>query len=176
MLCFQRIFWTSERTFPSITQVFRPSMPKEVKYSVPVSAFGRLAVNSSNSADNTGKSMPVNTRSMQRLSSTPQGSSGQVRPGASRGTPQYNVSQSAMHKAGISNNVESSDEDTEDDEDEENEGGAGNENDESDSDEDDSGDDVDPASEVREIFAIAEPSGLVPAELEDNKPGMNLAS
>jgi hypothetical protein len=141
-------------------------MPKEAKFSVPVSAFGRLAVKSHNSADNSGKGMPVNTRSMQRLSSTPQGS----RPGASRGTPQYSISQSAMNTISTSNdNVESSDEDTEDDDEEE-----GDE--ESESEEDDSDDEDDPASQVRAIFAIAEPSGLVPAELEDNEPGMNEAS
>jgi hypothetical protein len=141
-------------------------MPKEVKYSVTVSAFERLAVKSNG--------MPVNTRSMQRLSSTPQGSSSQARPGASRGTPQY-----AMTPAGTSNaNVESSDEDTdEDDDEEEEEGDAGDEsNDSSDAESDDSDDEDDPASEVREMFAIAEPSGLAPVELERNQVGNNEAS
>jgi hypothetical protein len=84
--------------------------------------------------------------------------------------PQYSISQSAMNTISTSNdNVESSDEDTEDDDEEE-----GDE--ESESEEDDSDDEDDPASQVRAIFAIAEPSGLVPAELEDNEPGMNEAS
>jgi hypothetical protein len=142
-------------------------MPKEAKYSAPVSAFGRLAVKSHNSTDNSGKGMPVNTRSMQRLSSTPQGSL----PGASRETPRYSVSQSAMNTISSTSNVnvESSDEDTEDDDEEEGD-------DESESEEDDSDDEDDPAGQVRAIFAIAEPSGLVPAELEDDEPGMNEAS
>jgi len=150
-------------------------MPKEAKYSVPVSAFERLAVKSHNSVDNSGQGMPVNTRSMQRLSSTPQGSSSQMRPG---GTPQYGISRNAMSTIGTSNvNVESSDEETEDEEDSGEEGDAGNDdNDGSDAESDDSDDEDDPESEVREIFAIAEPSGLVPSELEDDEPGMNETS
>jgi TATA-binding protein-associated factor Taf7 len=149
-------------------------MPKEAKSSVPVSAFGRLAVKSNTSIDTSGRGMPVNTRSMQRLSSTPLGSSGQIRPGVSRGTPQYSISQSAMNTVGGSNdNVESSEEDTESDDDSGEEGGA--ENDGSDADSDDSDDENDPESEVRKIFAVAEPSGLVPSELEDDEPGMNEA-
>jgi TATA-binding protein-associated factor Taf7 len=153
-------------------------MPKEANYSVPISAFGRLAVKNNTSIDNSGRGMPVNTRSMQRPSNTPQGPPGQVRPGVSRGTPQYSISQSAMNTVGTSNdNVESSDEDTDDDEDSEQEGDAGNDgNDGSDAESDDSDDEDDPEGEVRKIFAIAEPSGLVPSELEDDEPGMNEAS
>ena len=124
--------------------------------------------------------MPVNTRSMQRLSSTPQGPSSQMRPGASRGNPQYSVHQSTIPTTGTSNDSdESSDEDTEDedDNDEEEEGGAGNESDDgSDSESDDGAGKDDPESEVRQMFAIAEPSGLVPAELERNQAGINGAS
>jgi hypothetical protein len=149
-------------------------MPKEAKYSAPVSAFERLAVGSHNSGDNRGQGMTVNTRSMQRLSSTPQGSSSQMRPG---GTPQYSISRNAMSTIGNSNdNVESSDEDTEDEDDSgEEEEDAGNDNNEgSDAESDDSDDEDDPASRVQEIFAIAEPSGLVPDE--PNQTGLNEAS
>lgn len=149
-------------------------MPKEAKYSVAVSAFERLAVESHNSVDNSGQGMPVNTRSMQRLSSTPQGSSSQMRPG---GTPQYSVSRNAMSTIGNSNdNVESSDEDTEDEGDsgeEEDDADNGN-NEGSDAESDDSGDEDDPASRVQDIFAIAEPSGLVP--YEPTQTGVNEVS
>jgi hypothetical protein len=146
-------------------------MPKEAKYSVPVSAFERLAVESHNSGDNRGQGMTVNTRSMQRLLSTPQGSSSQMRPG---GTPQYSISRNAMSTIGNSNdNVESSDEDEDDSGEEEED--AGNDNNEgSDAESDDSDDEDDPASRAREIFAIAEPSGLVPDE--PNQTGLNEAS
>jgi len=147
-------------------------MPKEPQYSVPTSAFGRLEVKGQNSTGNSEWNMPVNTRSMQRLSSTPQGPSSQVRPGASRGMPQYRVSQSAMMATGISSDAdESSDEGTEDeddDEEEDEEGGDG-----SDAESDDSDDDDDPTTEIRQIFAIAEPSGLVP---EVEQAGVNEAS
>jgi hypothetical protein len=149
-------------------------MPQEAKYSVPVSAFGRLAVKSNTSVDNSGRGMPVNTRSMQRLSST-QGSPDQVRTG---GTPQYSISRNAMSTTGTSNdNIESSDEGTEDEDDSgEEEDGADNHNNESDAESDDSDDEDDPTSQVRSMFAIAEPSGLVPVELERGQAGVNEAS
>lgn len=148
-------------------------MPKQSKQSTPASILGRLPVRSSHPVtNNSGRNMPPTTRSMQqqRLSTAPQGSLPSVRAISTRNAPQPGTAQRMTASTNSRDGPESSDDEEDDDDDDDGEGSGDDSSDDDDADGDNSTDDSDddddePAAMVLRLFAIAEPNGVVPDEV-----------
>lgn len=118
--------------------------------------------------------MPPTTRSMQqqRLSGAPKGSSPSVRDVSARNTPQPGFAQRTTASVSTRGGPESRNDDDDDNDDDEGSGDDGSDDDSEDGDSSDADSDDDddeaqdaPAAIVLRLFAIAEPNGVVPDEV-----------